>query len=60
MLLNWPGSKRQLYALTSSRLHKRVWAEPFAGGGILGLKLLLNGKIDHLVINDIDPAVYQV
>lgn len=34
------------------------YAEPFAGGSGLALKLLLEGYVTKLYLNDIDPAIY--
>jgi DNA adenine methylase len=37
----------------------KTYAEPFAGGAGLALKLLLNNDVEKIIINDIDPAIYS-
>ena len=58
--LRYPGGKSkvidQIYTeLSPERLD--TFVELFAGGASLGLSLLDAGKIDHLVLNDLDPWV---
>ena len=40
------------------RLQDVCYVEPYAGGAGAGIALLREGLIDHLIINDIDPAVH--
>lgn len=35
------------------------YAEPFAGGAGIGMKLLLDGYVDRLYLNDFDPSIYD-
>lgn len=61
--LRYPGGKTQLTpfvldVLHANGLHGGVYAEPFAGGAGIAWKLLLNGDMTEVWINDIDPALY--
>ena len=59
--LRYPGGKSKLIDFIYERLRKNrmdTFAEVFAGGASLGLSLLDAGKINKLVLNDLDPAVY--
>lgn len=61
--LRYPGGKAKLYnfvkrVLEVNGLLGETYAEPFAGGAGLALKLLLNGDVKRVIINDLDPAVY--
>lgn len=63
--LRYPGGKTQLYSLVKDILYKNslvdgTYVEPFAGGAGLAIKLLLNGDVDRIVINDFDAAIYAV
>ena len=59
--LRYPGGKSKLIDFIYQRLQKSqmdTFAEVFAGGASLGLSLLDAGKINRLVLNDLNPAVY--
>lgn len=61
--LRYPGGKTQLspFVLDLARtndLHGGVYAEPFAGGAGIAWKLLLNGDMTEVWLNDIDPALF--
>ena len=61
--LRYPGGKACLYALASSllkenRLHRKHYAEPFAGGCGLALSLLYGGFVSDIHINDLDPSIW--
>ena len=61
--LRYPGGKAKLYKfvkqiLVSNGLIGGTYVEPFAGGAGLALKLLLNGDVKRVVLNDLDPAIY--
>jgi len=61
--LRYPGGKAALAGLFADiigdlGLHTPRYVEPYAGGAGAGIALLRQGIVDHLVINDIDPAVY--
>ncbi len=62
--LRWPGGKSRFLPLALQLLEgcglagSAVWAEPFAGGAGLGLRLLADGACARLLLNDADPAVH--
>lgn len=62
--LRYPGGKAKLYKLIQPIIAKnicganRIYIEPFAGGAGLALKLLFNGDVDQLILNDIDYRIY--
>lgn len=61
--LRYPGGKTQLspFVLELARengLNGGVYAEPFAGGAGIAWRLLLNGDMSEIWINDIDPAIF--
>lgn len=61
--LRYPGGKTKLYKYVKSiieanNLMGETYIEPFAGGAGLALKLLINGDVKKIVINDFDPAIY--
>ena len=61
--IRYPGGKTKLYPeiraiLEMNDLLGRPYAELFAGGAGLAIKLLLKGDVSSIVINDYDRAVY--
>lgn len=61
--LRYPGGKAKLYEyvraiIEANNLLGETYIEPFAGGAGLALKLLINGDVKKIVINDFDPAIY--
>lgn len=61
--LRYPGGKTKIYSyvrkiLEYNDLLGHTYVEPFAGGAGLAIKLLLNGDVRRIVINDYDPAIY--
>ena len=61
--IRYPGGKTKLYPgiraiLESNDLLGCPYAELFAGGAGLAIKLLLKGDVSSIVINDYDRAVY--
>ncbi len=61
--LRYPGGKSQLLPFVVELLRENdllygEYAEPFAGGAGLALSLLLQGYVDRIHINDIDPAIH--
>lgn len=61
--IRYPGGKTKLYPeikaiLKSNDLLGHPYAELFAGGAGLAIKLLLKGDVSSIVINDYDCAVY--
>lgn len=62
--LRYPGGKSALFDLTQqllkeNRLSKRTYAEPFAGGAGLALRLLFEGAARRIVLNDLDAGIYS-
>lgn len=61
--LRYPGGKAALAGFFADIIealgieHSR-YIEPYAGGVGAGIALLRQGIVDHLVVNDIDPAVH--
>lgn len=63
--IRYPGGKTKLYSFVRNLLQKNnllhgTYCEPFAGGAGLAIKLLEKGDVDHLILNDADPAIYAV
>lgn len=61
--LRYPGGKSQLAPLVidilrANNLFYGAYAEPFAGGSGLALKLLMGGYVSEIHINDIDRSIY--
>ena len=61
--LRYPGGKTKLYPVIAPLILKtvdknRTYVEPFAGGAGLALKLLINGDVSNIVLNDIDENIY--
>lgn len=61
--LRYPGGKTQLspFVIDLARendLYGGVYAEPFAGGAGVAWRLLLNGDMTEVWLNDIDPVIY--
>ncbi|OHV98507.1 DNA methyltransferase [Janthinobacterium lividum] len=63
--LRYPGGKSQLVPLVIDLMRKNGlfyghYAEPFAGGAGIAMTLLLDGYVDHLYLNDFDPAIFAL
>jgi DNA adenine methylase len=63
--LRYPGGKTKLYSYVSNLININgmsgcTYVEPFAGGAGLALKLLINGIVKDVVLNDIDYAIYSI
>lgn len=61
--LRYPGGKSAISGflselIESSNIAIDTYVEPYAGGAGAAISLLLNGKVEQVVINDLDPAVY--
>ncbi|RLK45978.1 DNA adenine methylase [Cupriavidus plantarum] len=61
--LRYPGGKGRLghwlgTLLRHNRLSGGWYVEPYAGGAGAAVFLLTRGLVNHIVINDADPAVY--
>lgn len=62
--LRYPGGKGRMGPWLSELLrHNGIsggcYVEPYAGGAGAALFLLMHGYVDHIIINDLDPAVYS-
>ena len=62
--LRYPGGKSSLYPfvktlIDKNRLQNCTYIEPYAGGAGLALKLLFNGDVGQIVLNDCDPAIFS-
>ena len=62
--LRYPGGKGKIVPLIDlilQRIETKVstYIEPFAGGAEVAVSLLLDGKVDEIVINDKDVAIYS-
>jgi DNA adenine methylase len=62
--LRYPGGKTSLFEFFEATIKEHGWAnttyiEPYAGGAGAAISLLLLEKVDHIVINDYDPAIFS-
>ena len=62
--LRYPGGKSKLYNLVQAVIAQYgsevdTYVEPFAGGAGIAMGLLLNRKIEKVIINDINKGVYS-
>ncbi len=63
--LRYPGGKYKITRLIELLMNKasvacRTYVEPFAGGAGVALELLFSGRVERIVINDSDPAIYSI
>ena len=63
--LRFPGGKSKIYPflvslLETNELRECTYSEAFCGGAGLAIKLLLQGDVSKIVLNDFDPAVYSI
>lgn len=61
--LRYPGGKVRLFEFVRDLINENfevppIYIEPFAGGAGLALKLLSNGIVSKIYINDYDYAIY--
>ncbi|MGE4342113.1 MAG: DNA adenine methylase [Bacilli bacterium] len=62
--LRYPGGKAKIYQFVHKLISDNFsstpeYAEPYSGGFGLGLKLLLNGHVSKVYINDLDSNIYS-
>ena len=61
--LRYPGGKSKISKFVAELIRnagqKEVYIEPFAGGAGVALDLLLTEKVQNIVINDYDKAIYS-
>ena len=63
--LRYPGGKAKITPLVnllmeSSGVKNGTYIEPFVGGAGVALSLLFDNKVDRIVINDYDVAIYSI
>lgn len=61
--LRYPGGKNCIYSFVSNLFYENDlvgidYAEPFAGGSGLALRLLFNEYVSNIYINDLDTAIF--
>ena len=61
--LRYPGGKNCIFPFMSNIFYRNhligiSYAEPYAGGAGLALRLLFEGYVDHIYINDLDKSIY--
>lgn len=61
--LRYPGGKNCIYKFMNSLLEENNlvgtgYAEPYAGGAGLALRLLMDEYVSEIFINDLDPSIY--
>ena len=58
--LRYPGGKGKMLKQLESHFPERIGTmiEPFAGGAAASLAMLFTGRVDRIVLNDLDPGVY--
>lgn len=62
--LRYPGGKSQMYKFVENLVNKNIgedgtYIEPFAGGAGVAIQLLINQKVNHIVINDLDKSIHS-
>ncbi|MDV0865276.1 DNA adenine methylase [Klebsiella quasipneumoniae] len=60
--LRYPGGKGRLgpwlgELMRHNKISGGYYVEPYAGGAGAALYLLLNGYVNHIIINDADPIL---
>lgn len=61
--LRYPGGKNCIFPFVSNIFYENQliganYAEPYAGGAGLALRLLFEGYVEHIYINDLDRSIY--
>lgn len=61
--LRYPGGKNCIFSFVSNLFYENQliganYAEPYAGGSGLALRLLFEGYVEHIYINDLDKSIY--
>ncbi len=62
--LRYPGGKNCIFSFASKFFYENdligcSYAEPYAGGAGLALRLLFEGYVDHIYLNDLDKFIYS-
>jgi len=61
--LRYPGGKNKTYSYIQHLIKKNdisTYIEPFAGGAAVALRLLLNGDVKKIIINDYDRSIFSL
>lgn len=61
--LRYPGGKNKTYEYVRSLVQQNdisTYIEPFAGGAAVALRLLINGDVRRIIINDYDRSIYAI
>lgn len=64
--LRYPGGKARLSKFLTEIIRRQssgnkvIFVEPFAGGAGAALTLLFTKKVDEIIINDLDPAIFAL
>ncbi|MCU6709379.1 DNA adenine methylase [Paenibacillus sp. J5C_2022] len=63
--LRYPGGKTKLYntvldLIVRNEIVNGTYIEPFAGGAGVAIRLLLDGIVSDIVLNDFDYAIYAI
>lgn len=61
--LRYPGGKDKTYQYVKYLVQENnisTYIEPFAGGAAVALRLLLNGDVRKIIINDFDRSIYSL
>lgn len=61
--LRYPGGKNKLAdyvikLINQNNLLNQIYIEPYAGGAAVALKLLIDGHVNNIIINDFDRSIY--
>ena len=61
--LRYPGGKNCIFPFVANMFYENDligsnYAEPYAGGAGLALRLLFEGYVEHIYINDLDRSIY--
>lgn len=61
--LRYPGGKSCIFPFISNFFYENnligcAYAEPYAGGAGLALRLLMEEYVSHIYINDLNPSIY--
>ncbi|WP_281696813.1 DNA adenine methylase [Acidaminococcus massiliensis] len=64
-ILRYPGGKTQLskfvyHTIQLNNIPSPIYCEAFCGGSGIAITLLLSGKVDEIVLNDFDSAIYSI
>ncbi len=62
--LRYPGGKSSLVpflykVIEKQKLNNITYVEPYAGGAGVALALLCSGRVNEIIINDLDKAIYS-